>query len=44
MPKGTQGPIETPQDYKNYFELPGYENPKIEKRIFELFSTEKKYF
>ena len=41
-PKGPQGPIETPQDDKNYFfELPGYENPMLEKRIFELSPKEK---
>ena len=33
-PKGPQGPIETPQDHENYFfELPGYENPMLEKKI-----------
>ena len=33
----------TPQDYKNYFyKLPGYENPMLEKRFFELSPIEKK--
>ena len=42
-PKGPQGPIGAPQDNKNYFfELPGYENHMVEKRIFELFPIEKK--
>ena len=42
-PKGPQGPIGNPQDHKNYFfELPGYENPVIEKGIFELSPIEKK--
>ena len=32
-----------PQDDKNYFfELPGYENPMVEKRIFDLSAIEKK--
>ena len=42
--KGPQGPIETPQDDKNYFfELPGYENPMLERRIFELPPIEEKF-
>ena len=42
-PKGPQGPIETPQDGKNCCsELPGYENPMKEKRIFELSPIGKK--
>ena len=42
-PKGPLGPIGTPHDDKNYFfELPGYENPMVEKRIFELSPIEKK--
>ena len=42
-PKGPQGPIGTPQDDKNYFfELPGYENPMLGKRIFELSPIGKK--
>ena len=33
----------TPQDHENYFfELPGYVNSMIEKRIFELSPIEKK--
>ena len=42
-PKGPQGPIGTPQDDKNYFfKLPGYENPRLGKRIFELSPIGKK--
>ena len=42
-PKGPQGPIGTPQDDKNcFFELPGYGNPMLGKRIFELSPIEKK--
>ena len=43
-PKGPQGPIiGTPQDDKNYFfELPGYGNLIVEKRILELSPIEKK--
>ena len=41
--KGPQGPIETPQDQKKFFlVLPGYENPMLEKRIFELSPIGKK--
>ena len=41
-PKGPQGPIGTPQGDKSYFfELPGYENPILGKRIFELSPIEK---
>ena len=33
---------ELPQDHKNYFyEIPGYENPMLGKRIFELSPKEK---
>ena len=42
-PKGPQGPIETPQDHENnFFELPGYENPMLEKIFFELSPIGKK--
>ena len=43
-PKMSQkGPIGTPQDDKNYFfELPGYGNPMLGKRIFELSPIGKK--
>ena len=41
-PKGPQGPFGTPQDDKNYlFELPGYENPMLGKRIFDLSPIKK---
>ena len=41
--KAPQGPFGTPQDDKNYlFEMPGYENPMVGKRIFELSPVEKK--
>ena len=43
-PKGPQGPIWTPQDDKNcFFELPGYENPMLEKIFFELSPIEKSW-
>ena len=43
-PKGPQGPIGTPQDDKNcFFELPGYENPMVGKRIFDLSPIEKSW-
>ena len=33
----------TTQDYENYFfEMPGYEKPMVEKRIFYLSPIEKK--
>ena len=41
-PKGPQGPIETSQDHENnFFELPGYENPMLEKK-FRIISHRKK--
>ena len=41
--KVPQGPIGTPQDNKYYFfELPGYETPKLGKRIFKVSAIEKK--
>ena len=41
--KSPQGAVGTHQDDKNcFFELPGYENPMLGKRIFELSPIEKK--
>ena len=42
-PKDAQGTIDTPQDHENnFFELPGYENPMLEKIFFELSPIGKK--
>ena len=42
--KAPQGPIGTPQDDRNYlFELPGYENPILGKRIFDLSPIKKSW-
>ena len=42
-PIGNLGPIETYHADKNYIlELPGYENPMQEKRLFELYTIGKK--
>ena len=44
-PKGPKGPIETPQDHENnFFELPGYENPMLEKKILNYLPQEKSWF
>ena len=41
--KGHLGPVETPQDHENnFFELPGYENPLLEKKTFLIISYRKK--
>ena len=43
--KRPQGPIGTPQDHNNYFfELLGYENLMLGKRVFELSPIEKSYY
>ena len=43
MSQRPQGPHWDPQDHEKYFfELPGYENHMLEKRIFELSPIEKK--
>ena len=43
VPKGPQVPIGNPQDDKNcFFELPGYENPMLGKRIFEFSPIKNK--
>ena len=41
--KAPRDPLRPPRDNENYFfELPGYENHMVEKRIFGLSPIEKK--